>query len=195
MDCVKIADGSYLRTDTGVDCSSPAYLTFRAINGLFLFAYLTLPLTWLVALFRLRGRLVPAAVSQDAGLVAWMRQRDPQLSPVRFLFEPYKLDMYAWEVFEMYRRIMFVGVLPLLSSKGDRRAAIGVLLAILSLAVYSEVDPYELPANRILVRVSQYTVFCTYGCGASPSMFCFRLNACSFNNFFCCSKFSTCHRE
>lgn len=172
LDCIAIANGEYLRIDTSVDCRSTVYQTFRVVDAFFIAVYMTLPLTWLVALWRLRSHLVPEAISQDAGLVAWMRDRDPELSPVRFLFSPYRLHLYGWETVEMYRRVAFVGVLPLLSSKGDRRAAIGVLFAIISLAVYSEIDPYELSSNRMLVRVSQYTVILTYGCGTACLVLC-----------------------
>ena len=52
-----------------------------------------------------------------------------------------------------------------MSSKGDRRAAIGILLSIMSLAVYGEVEPFQLQTNKILARVAQYSVFMTFGCG------------------------------
>ena len=70
-----------------------------------------------------------------------------------------------WEALELYRRVAFIGVLPLLSSKADRRAAIGVLFSIVSLAVYGEVGPFQQDSTKILARTAQYTIFMTFGCG------------------------------
>lgn len=61
--------------------------------------------------------------------------------------------------------MLFIGVLPLLSTKSNRRAAIGILFSIISLAVYGELEPHQLQTNRILARTAQYTVFVTFGCG------------------------------
>ena len=165
MDCVTIAGQIYLRVDTSVNCSSPRYRTFRVVNAFFIWLYMSVPLSWLVLLFRLRGRLNPPATSADAGLVLWMRDRDPTRAPVRFLFSVYQPRFYYWEALELYRRVAFIGVLPLLSAKADRRAAIGVLLSIVSLAVYGEVGPFQRDSTKILARVAQYTIFMTYGCG------------------------------
>jgi len=46
----------------------------------------------------------------------------------------YKPQTYFTEPIEMYRRVAFVAVLPLLASATDKRAAIGVGFAILSSA-------------------------------------------------------------
>jgi hypothetical protein len=121
---------------------------------------------WLILLFRFRARLNPKTTSStDKGLALWIRDRDPKLQHARFLFSPYQPRFYYWEALELYRRVTFVGVLPLLSSKGVRRAAIGMLLSIISLAVYGELEPFQLKSNRVLARSAQYTVFMTFGCG------------------------------
>ena len=58
-----------------------------------------------------------------------------------------------------------------MSAKADRRAAIGVLLSLVSLAVYGEVGPFQRDLNKILARVAQYTIFMTFGCGkCSPNV-------------------------
>jgi hypothetical protein len=66
--------------------------------------------------------LNPPTTSADAGLVLWMRDRDPTLAPVRFLFAVYQPRYYFWEALELYRRIVFIGVLPLLSANAVRLA-------------------------------------------------------------------------
>ena len=84
--------------DTSVNCALPDYRAFRVVNGLFIWCYMSVPLSWFVLLFRLRGRLNPPTTSADAGLVLWMRDRDPTLAPVRFLFSVYQPRFYYWEV-------------------------------------------------------------------------------------------------
>ena len=39
----------------------------------------------------------------------------------------------------MYRRVLFIGLLPLLSERSDRRAALGVFFAMCSAIFYREV--------------------------------------------------------
>ena len=105
MNCVTIAGGNYLRVDTSVVCTSPRYRTFRIVTTIFILCYMSVPLSWLLNLFRLRGRLNPPTTSADAGLVLWMRDRDPSLAPVHFLFSVYQPRYYFWEALELYRRV------------------------------------------------------------------------------------------
>jgi len=43
---------------------------------------------------------------------------------------------YYFEVVEVYRRILFIGVLPLLATNASRRAAFGVFFSLISLTLY-----------------------------------------------------------
>lgn len=130
---------------------------------------MSVPLSWLVLLFRLRGRLNPPMTSTDA--VLWIRDHDPTLAPVRFLFAVYQPRYYYWEALELYRRLLFIGVLPLLGTY-SLSAAIGVLFSIVSLAVYGEVGPYLRQSTNILSRTAQYTIFMTYGAGRRCLLHC-----------------------
>ena len=40
------------------------------------------------------------------------REKDPKLQALKFLFSVYKCPDWAFEVVEMYRRIILLGVLP-----------------------------------------------------------------------------------
>ena len=53
-----------------------------------------------------------------------------------------------------YRRIFYVGVIPLLTSKRSRRAATGMLTALIGIAVYFEAKPYNLTSTNYLAYVS-----------------------------------------
>jgi len=62
---------------------------------------------------------------------------------------------FSLKVVEMCRRIFFVGVIPLLAGKASERAAIGVLFAVFSVAIYSELKPFESQTTNVLALLAQ----------------------------------------
>ena len=84
---------------------------------------------------------------------------------LRFLFDPYRLDAFLFEPFDMYRRVVFISVLPLVSVRSERRAATGMLFALLSLAVYRELEPFMTQTNNVLLVLAQYVLLLTFGSG------------------------------
>jgi hypothetical protein len=164
LDCVTLAEKRYLRVDTSIDCDSSEFHTFRAVNGLFISLYLAIPLTWFALLFAHRDRLNPAPVTgSDRKHSLFIRDNDVELLPLRFLFASYTPPFYFVEVFETYRRILFVGVLPLLSAESGRRAVLGMIMALVSLAFYRESEPFLRQSTNILASVAQYCVLGVFG--------------------------------
>ena len=151
MDCFTVSGLSVLRSDSSISCDDEDFKRFQNYNWCFLVLYLSIPLIWLRLLWRKRERLV-------------RKDRDAQsgLQPYRFLYGPYRRDCYATEVAESFRRILFAGVVPLISQKSDRSVAFGTFLALTSLIVYREVAPFELEVNNILNYVAQLAIFVTY---------------------------------
>lgn len=84
-----------------VNCGTVRYKTFSGVNGVFILAYMSIPLVWFVLLYRARGHLNPPTSSRDANLVLWMRERDPALGALRFLYMPYRPQFYYWEALEL----------------------------------------------------------------------------------------------
>jgi len=173
LDCVTVAGESFLRIDTSIDCHSRLFQSFTTVNGFFLALYLATPFVWLFLLFRERKKLNPSTSAHgdddsaqpqkvfDHILTA--RDGDLSLQPLRFLFGLYQPRFYYLECLEMYRRVLFVGVLPLLSAKSDRRSALGMFFSLCSLAFYNEVAPFISPSTNILAGVAQYTNLLTFG--------------------------------
>jgi hypothetical protein len=58
---------------------------------------------------------------------------------------------------------MFVGVLPLLSASSDRRAIIGMIFAVASLAMYYEAKPFLRESTNVLAVIAQYATLTTFG--------------------------------
>ena len=128
--------------------------------------YCSLPIVWMVLLYRLRHRLNPPLSKKSvANLKTIMikRNADTKLKPLAFLYSVYQPGFYYMESIEMYRRILFVSALPLLSAKMSRRAAIGVFFALLSAICYREVQPFARGPTNILVHCAQYAILLTFG--------------------------------
>ena len=56
-------------------------------------------------------------------------------------------------------------MLPLTSVRSERRAALGMLMSLLSLASYREYAPFMNEANNILLTLAQYILLLTFGSG------------------------------
>ena len=65
----------------------------------------------------------------------------------------------------MIRRVVFIGVLPLVSSNLRRRAAFGMVLAIYSIALFHEAKPFVCGATNALNVCGQYVILFTFGAG------------------------------
>jgi len=175
LDCVNIAEGSYVRIDTSIDCNSDEFKTFLVLDILFIAIYLATPLVWFALLFRERKRLNPlagAAACESGGrhaevleLALGKRDSDTSLLPLRFLFSAYQPSFYYMECVEMYRRILFVGILPLLTAASSRRAALGLLFSLCSVAFYGELTPFLRSSTNLLAYVAQYANLLTFGAG------------------------------
>jgi len=170
LDCVTVADKSYLRIDTAIDCDSNEFKSFKIIDGLIIAMYLSTPLLWFALLFRERSRLNPplgarADEHPQEALEKLLTRRDTDttLHPLRFLFDSYRPACYGIECLEMYRRVLFVGVLPLMAAASLHRAALGIFFSLCSLGFYGEVAPFLNPFTNILAYVAQYANLLTYG--------------------------------
>ena len=160
LSCIDVADGRYLRVDTSIDCDAADYQSFLIMNVMFILLYLSIPLVWLVLLRSYRHQLNPK-ISNRKNLID-SRKEDPRLRPLAFLFSVYEPRLYLWEVFEMYRRILFVGALPLLSTSKARIAAFGVILGLISAIVYGEVEPFSRISTNLLGHVAQHCILLTF---------------------------------
>ena len=89
LDCQTLSEvgASFLRIDSNIDCDERAYKEFRVAVGLFVALYQAIPPLWLVLLYRKRHELNPP--TPDKRLAMFVRDNNPQLKTLRFLFEAY----------------------------------------------------------------------------------------------------------
>ena len=162
LDCIDIAGNKYLRYDTTVDCSSTRYAAFKVLDVILILGWMSVPLIWLLILYRKRQRLNPSnAVDQFHALR--LQRADKGLNASSFLWMEYQPKFYYWEALEIYRRVFFVGIVPLISPKSSRRAAFGLFAAICSAVSLRELEPFRVPIANLLSHVAQYVIMLNYG--------------------------------
>jgi hypothetical protein len=155
FDCVDVSEQRYVRSDTSVNCGSSQYLSFSRIIICFICLYQLIPVTWMYLLYRHRKDLNPMPSSRDKQLAMYIRDHNPNLAYIRFLFLDYKCNRWWFEIPDMYRRIMFIGIVPLISSDPSTRASFGCMLAIISVAYFREEQPYRVQLTNILAHIAQ----------------------------------------
>jgi hypothetical protein len=62
----------------------------------------------------------------------------------------------------MYRRVLFVGVLPLTSPNTATQASLGCVLAIMSVAYFREEQPYRVKYTNFIAYIAQYVILVTF---------------------------------
>jgi len=164
LDCrVFPHDGSnLLRADTSVDCNSEAYQSFKQTTLMFVAIYQMIPMIWLYLLWSRREQLNPKVSKMDPSLGLYIREKDVSLHSLEFLFDSYRCNNWWFEVVEMYRRMVFVSAVPLVSPSPAKRAFLGCVLAIVSLVFYREVSPFNTKFTNLLAYMAQLVIFLTF---------------------------------
>ena len=88
-------------------------------------------------------------------LVVAARNENKDLAPLKFLIVDYKCDKWWFEIADMYRRVLFVGILPLVSRSSALRSSFGCLLAIISITFFREMHPYQVEFTNVIANVAQ----------------------------------------
>jgi len=176
LDCDTLphSSESFLRADSNIDCNSDQYKAFQGVSILFILVYQSLPLFWLVLLWRVSDRLNPssssAATASEGGFassterlnsILETRTEDVELSYLSFLWSDYGPSMWYYEVCDMYRRIIFIAVIPLLFT-GSMRASLGCFLSIMVPAFVREASPFLRHSTNVLALVATYQILGTF---------------------------------
>jgi hypothetical protein len=160
FDCITISTNQkYLRSDTSIDCKSDGYISFRYAVIMFVSLYQLIPITWMFLLFRRKELLNPSTSNHDEKLSAFIRDNNPSLASLKFLFVDYKCNKWWFEIADMYRRIIFIGIVPLVSPDPATRASFGVLLAIVSVAYFREEQPYRVEFTNLIAYIGQVSTY------------------------------------
>jgi len=157
LSCQTLHSGhSFLRVDTSVNCSSKSYRQFLILDCFLILVYQGLCLLYIILLYRVRDKLNPRAANKELALQ--MRDRDESLHPMQFLFCDYKPNYWYFEITDLYRRIVFISVLPLLSQRNSMKAYMGCTLALFSAIYFRELTPYRVAFTNVIAVIAQYVI-------------------------------------
>jgi len=155
--CQNLSDNkSYLRVDTSVDCTSDYYKRFILLDVLMIAAYQFLSLLYIGLLCRVRHRLNPIAPTK--ALALHIRDNDESLQPLKFLIADYKINFWYFEITDLYRRIIFISVLPIVSQRSLTKAYLGCVLSLFSTIYFREAMPYREHFTNLIAIVAQYII-------------------------------------
>jgi len=95
-----------------------------------------------------------------------IRGEENQLSlqaiSLKFLWEPYRNEVWYWEVVECYRRIILTSVISIVSPGSALQSVVAVLLAMLFIKLYHHFMPYDLNIDNILAETGQIQIYATF---------------------------------
>jgi hypothetical protein len=160
FDCISLVSPGdiYLRSDTSINCQSKGYVQFVSLIACFVALYQLIPVIWMTLLYRRRLSLNPPTSNHDKQLSLFIRDHDPSLAYLKFLFVDYDCDKWWFEIADMYRRIIFIGIVPLISPNPATRASFGCILAIVSVAYFREEQPYRVEFTNVIAHVAQVCI-------------------------------------
>jgi len=156
LNCVTVhrsSEESVLRVDTDISCRSSSYQTFLVTNMLIISAYTSAFLVMAVVVVRRRSILNPALLRDDS-LRYKARDSDPRVRHLRFLFDDYRCSYYYFEFVDMIRRLLYIGMLPFFTSRA-MRAVLGMLISLVFLFVFRELQPYRASVNNYIAASAQ----------------------------------------
>jgi hypothetical protein len=126
---------SWLRADYSILCTSATHRGYQAYAAVMIFVYpLGIPALYAWLLWRNKERITAAGSDEE-------RAKDPTLSTIKFLWEPYRKEAYWWEVAECIRRLALTGFLVFILPGTAGQAAVSCLLAIASMVVFGMARP------------------------------------------------------
>jgi len=165
LNCLKLAggSGSYLKADTSVDCDGPEHQRFVFVNMILIICYQSIVAMYIYLLWNARKRINPSEKCDgDRQEALRMRDADKSLDPIRFLFASSRPNRWYHEVVDMYRRIIFMAIIPLTSNNAVTRAYIGAALSMASMIYFRESYPFNVEFTNVLATVSQYQILFVY---------------------------------
>jgi hypothetical protein len=79
-----------------------------------------------------------------------------------FLWQAYQPQYWYWEIVETMRRLLLTAVLSVIAPGSSQQVVLSMLLALLSVKLYSYFEPYEAHNDGVLAEIGQYQVFLTF---------------------------------
>jgi len=156
---------SYLKADSSIDCNGAEHQTFIIYNSLMIIFYQSIILFYFFVLYSNYHKINPIhRVDGDPKAALRLRDLDHSIDHIRFLFHDTRVKCWYHEVFDMYRRMFFIGILPLASEVPVTRATIGAGVTMFTTIYFREMLPSRNPLTNLLSVVSQYQILFVFLC-------------------------------
>ena len=156
---------SYLKADSSIDCNGAEHQTFIIYNFLMISFYQSIILFYFYVLYSNLDKINPIyKVDGDASAALRHRDLDRSIDHIRFLFNDTRVKCWYHEIFDMYRRMFFIGLLPLTSEVPMIKATIGAGATLIMTVYFREMMPSRNPFTNLLSVVSQYQILFVFLC-------------------------------
>ena len=158
--CGVLKDGKKsLLVDPSTLCSDQSRMGFMISSSALACLCLYVPADWLRNLQKHVTLLNPNIADVEQMLKA--RDKEPRLASSRFLWQDYSAKFWFWDVVDVLRRTILIGVLPLFPT-GVLRTSAGLLISFVSLILYREACPYRKRENNLLAIAAQFQTFAAF---------------------------------
>jgi len=142
---------SYLIVDQSIDCSNASHRRYMVYStGMCLVYPVGIPVLYTWLLF-----------SKRRSLLAQEREDNHSLHKIGFLWDSYVKECWWFEIFECLRRLSLTGVLAFVAPGSPSQIVFALLLALLSIAMYTHLKPFDRDQDNSLAIVSQWSIFFT----------------------------------
>ena len=164
--CFKLRTNDVLLhyADLAVNCESARFTNAKNLAIFMIFVYpLGIPFLYACLLFRARRQINPLGCDalQAMRVRSEMVFANSELRAIEFLFSCYRPEAYGFEVFESLRRITMTGLIRYVAKTSGPPVA-GIVLSLVSIIVFREVQPYENPSTNALSSFAQWQLLSTY---------------------------------
>ncbi|CAN0046228.1 unnamed protein product, partial [Phaeothamnion confervicola] len=149
----------YLRADYSIQCYTPTHTVYMTYAAFMALVYpIGIPLVYGWMLWAQRRRI---AVSR-ATMPEAERLADPTIRMTRFLWQPYKREVFWWELFECVRRLCLTGVLVfILPGTPGQQSAWATVFSVAGLAAVFYFLPHESSADAHVYCLGCIIIFCS----------------------------------
>jgi hypothetical protein len=183
--CYTFDDGSsYLKADLSIDCNAPEYSGMVTYAVLMTIMY-PIGVTGMYAalLWRQRKAICPiegqwrsflcikdalpprlGSTKEEEGILEQRNldmEKNTRLSSIQFLFKEYEPCYWWYEIFECFRRLMLTGGSVVFMEGSATQVVGGMLMAFLSIHVYSTCQAFIVDADDVLALLAQWGILFT----------------------------------
>ena len=134
------------------------------IYAVFMLLIITIgvPCLYATLLYLNRRKIDPPA--KDEMTKQRMRSQDESLAHISFLYKEYRSSCLYMEPAELLRRAFMVGIVGFCGEGAATQSAAGLLVALLFVFVYRELQPFNDRLNSLLADIAMWMCFIVFAC-------------------------------